>query len=44
MAVFNIRLDDELYEWLRAEAFRRRTSMSRLIREAVTALRASEAD
>lgn len=42
MAVFNIRLDDDLYEWLRGEAFRRRTSMSRIIREALIALLAAD--
>ena len=34
-----ITLPDELYEWLREAAFRRRVSMAELVREALTEYR-----
>ena len=38
-----IRLDDDLYEWLRAKSFFERRSMNTLVLEALVRTRASEA-
>jgi len=37
-------LPEDLYEWLRQEAFKRRTSQNKLIIEALEALRAASRD